>query len=128
MNKLKLINSVFLSVMFNLYGTAATHASNSSLERITVYTPHSGRETTEIVSIQKNTKRIALSCSSEGIIEIISIENPSEPKVISVNGVDPKAGIEGQYAPEGLAYFKNDYRHFIFSANEKEWHYDSDGS
>ncbi len=52
-------------------------------------------------------------------IALVSLENPSQPNVISVNGVDPKTGIEGQYAPEGLAYFKNDYRHFIFSANEK---------
>lgn len=52
-------------------------------------------------------------------IALVSLENPSQPNVISVNGVDPKASIEGQYAPEGLAYFKNDDRHFIFSANEK---------
>ena len=53
MNKLKFINNVFLSIIFNLCGIAATHASNSSLERFTVYTPHSECEKTEIVSIQK---------------------------------------------------------------------------
>jgi len=52
-------------------------------------------------------------------IALVSLDNPSQPKVLSVVGVDPNAGKEGQYAPEGLAYFESDGRHYIFSANEK---------
>jgi len=52
-------------------------------------------------------------------IALVSLKNPAQPKVVSVEGVDPKAGKEGQYAPEGLAYLKNNDRHYIFSANEK---------
>ena len=52
-------------------------------------------------------------------IALVSLEVPSQPKVLTVEGVDPKAGNEDEYAPEGLAYYESDGKHYIYSANEK---------
>ncbi len=63
-------------------------------------------------------------CAAVGLeranaIALVSFENPSQPKVISIEGVDPNAGKAGQYAPEGLAHYEWNEQHFIYSANEK---------
>ncbi len=52
-------------------------------------------------------------------IALVALENPKKPKVVSVVGVDPLAGKQGNYAPEGLAHYEYHGRHFIYSANEK---------
>ena len=53
-------------------------------------------------------------------IALVSLEDPTHPEVIAVEGVDPNAGKNGQqYAPEGLAYYEKEDKHFIYSANEK---------
>ncbi len=52
-------------------------------------------------------------------LALVSLENPFQPKVINIEGVDPKAGKEGQYAPEGLAHYEFNGKHYIYSANEK---------
>ena len=61
---------------------ASTVYAQPGLKRVVVYHPASKCKSTEIVSIQESTKRLALSCSSESIVEIISIENPTEPKTL----------------------------------------------
>jgi hypothetical protein len=38
---------------------------------------------------------------------------------LSVQAVDSSVSSGGDFAPEGLAYYENSSRHYIFSANEK---------
>ncbi len=61
----------------------SAQASSQSLETVAIFKPQSGCKATEIVSIQDTTNRLALSCSSEGIVEIISIDNPSQPTPVN---------------------------------------------
>ena len=79
-----------------------------------------GSEPENVVSFEiEGILYAAVGLERANAIALVSLENPAQPKVVSVEGVDPKAGKEGQYAPEGLAYLKSDDRHYIFSANEK---------
>ncbi len=79
-----------------------------------------GSEPENVVSfVIDNILYAAVGLERANAIALVSLVDPIEPEVLNVVGVDPKAGIEGQYAPEGLAYYENDARHFIFSANEK---------
>lgn len=79
-----------------------------------------GSEPENVVSFMiDNALYAAVGLERANAIALVALTNPMQPKVVSVVGVDPMAGKEGQYAPEGLAYFNNDGRHFIFSANEK---------
>ena len=56
------------------------HAADVKLETVAIYDIRDVSKKAEIVSIQKSTGRIALSCSSKGIVDIISIETPTEPR------------------------------------------------
>lgn len=79
-----------------------------------------GSEPENVVSFKiDNILYAAVGLERANAIALFSLVDPTKPEVLGVVGVDPKAGIEGQYAPEGLAYYKNDARHYIFSANEK---------
>lgn len=63
--------------------SASGHAPHGvSLGLVSVYDIKDIGENTEIVSIQKTTQRIALSCSAQGIVEIISIANPEAPEAL----------------------------------------------
>ena len=79
-----------------------------------------GSEPENVVSFEiNNTLYAAVGLERANAVALVSLENPEQPKVLHVEGVDPKAGIEGQYAPEGLAYYESNGKHFIYSANEK---------
>ncbi len=78
---------VFLSMCccMMIAGTASAsgHASHeASLELVSVYDVKDVGKKTEIVSIQATTQRMALSCSTQGIVEIISITSPESPKAL----------------------------------------------
>jgi len=79
-----------------------------------------GSEPENVVSFEiDNILYAAVGLERANAIALVSLADPTKPDVLNVVGVDPKAGIEGQYAPEGLAYYEKDDRHYIFSANEK---------
>jgi len=79
-----------------------------------------GSEPENIVSFEiENDLYAAVGLERANAIALVSLKDPSKPAVLSVVGVDPKAGKEGQYAPEGLAHYENNGHHYIFSANEK---------
>ena len=79
-----------------------------------------GSEPENVVSFKiDNILYAAVGLERANAIALVSLADPTNPDVLNVVGVDPKAGKEGQYAPEGLAYYENDARHYIFSANEK---------
>lgn len=63
--------------------SASGHAPHGiSLELVSIYDIKDIGKNTEIVSIQETTQRIALSCSAQGIVEIISIANPEAPEAL----------------------------------------------
>ncbi len=79
-----------------------------------------GSEPENVVSFTiENNLYAAVGLERANAIALVSLVNPSKPTVVNVMGVDPNAGKEGQYAPEGLAHYESDGRHYIFSANEK---------
>ena len=79
-----------------------------------------GSEPENVVSFEiDNILYAAVGLERANAIALVSFENPAQPKVLHVEGVDSKAGKEGQYAPEGLAYYESNGKHFIYSANEK---------
>ena len=79
-----------------------------------------GSEPENVVSFEiDNILYAAVGLERANAIALVSLADPSQPKVIHVEGVDPNAGKQGQYAPEGLAYYDKNGKHFIYSANEK---------
>ncbi len=64
--------------------TTYTYANDSrlKLERVNVYKSENDCKTTEIVSIQEKTNRLALSCSDKGTVDILSIELPFKPTLL----------------------------------------------
>lgn len=80
---MKIMKTSLTSTILLLISITVSQAAEPTLERITVYKGENGCKTTEMVSVQKNTKRLALSCSKKSMVDIISIENPSKP--VSLN-------------------------------------------
>jgi DNA-binding beta-propeller fold protein YncE len=79
-----------------------------------------GSEPENIISFMINNKLYAaVALERANSIALLELSDPSQPKVIHVVGVDPNAGKQGEFAPEGLAYYKHDGKHFVYSANEK---------
>ena len=79
-----------------------------------------GSEPENVISFTiNNTLYAAVGLERADAIALVSLEEPSQPKVITVEGVDPNAGKENVFAPEGLAYYETDGKHYIYSANEK---------
>ena len=79
-----------------------------------------GSEPENVISFTIDNKLYAaVALERANAIALVSLQDPAFPKVLNVIGVDAKAGIEGKYAPEGLAYYKSNDQHFIYSANEK---------
>ena len=61
----------------------------------------------------------AVALERANAIALVSLVEPERPRVISVEPVGPQAGSGTQYAPEGLAHYEHDGRHYVYSANEK---------
>ena len=79
-----------------------------------------GSEPENVVSFEiEGILYAAVGLERANAIALVSLSDPSQPKVINIEGVDPNAGKEGQYAPEGLAHYELNGQHFIYSANEK---------
>ena len=78
--KIKILQSLFI---FFLLHIATAHANEIKLETVSIYDIKDIDKKTEVISVQKSTQRIALSCSSKGIVDIISIQNPDAPKSLN---------------------------------------------
>ena len=61
----------------------------------------------------------AVALERANAIALVYLANPKQPKVISIQAVDPNASSGAKFAPEGLAHYEKDGRHYVFSANEK---------
>lgn len=81
---------------------------------------HEGSEPENVISFEVNNRLYAaVSLESANAVALVSLRNPAQPKVISVEPVDPKAIKGEEFAPEGLAYIELNNKYYIFSANEK---------
>ena len=75
--------TLLIFITLTIFSITTSIASAASLERIAVFEPQSDCYSPEIISIQENTKRMILSCGNESLVEIISIENPAQPKSLN---------------------------------------------
>ena len=82
MNNKYIAKSSLAFALTALSSASLSYASDLELHRVAIYTNQDTCKTTEIVSIQESTQRIALSCSSAGIVNILSIQDPTAPKSI----------------------------------------------
>ena len=79
-----------------------------------------GSEPENVVSFEiKGILYAAVGLERANAIALVSLADPTQPKVLSVQAVDSSVSSGGDFAPEGLAYYENSGRHYIFSANEK---------
>ncbi len=79
------LNKLFRAVCYCMMTMGVASASGYTshgifLQPVAVYDVKDIDKDTEIISIQKTTQRIALSCSTQGTVEIISIATPEAPK------------------------------------------------
>lgn len=61
----------------------------------------------------------ALALEHANDIALVSLRDPKNPIVVSIEQVDPEAVSGGKFAPEELAHIEINSKHYIFSANEK---------
>lgn len=79
--QISVLTKAFITLF--LFSFSQAHASDATLEIISIYNINEISKKTEVISIQESTQRIALSCSSKGIVDIISIKNPPKPKSLN---------------------------------------------
>ena len=77
MKSLRLL--ITISALFLFHPTLILAAQNVMLETVGIYNFQDLSKKTEIISIQKSSQRMAVSCSSKGIVDILSITTPSKP-------------------------------------------------
>lgn len=67
---------------FLFYPLPGLAGQSASLETVGIYNVQDLGKKAEIVSIQKTSRRMALSCSSKGIVDILSIATPAKPRLL----------------------------------------------
>ena len=82
--------------LLSLHPLPSLAAKETRLEMIGIYNIQSLGKKTEIVSIQKKPQRIALSCSSKDIVDILSIAIPAKHRFCIVSK-SPMAGRSVQW-------------------------------
>ncbi len=61
---------------------------------------------------------VAVGLERANALALISLAEPAYPKVLAIAAIDKGAG-DGKIAPEGVAYYQHENRHYIYTANEK---------